>query len=346
MASAVDRPFLVGAAFVLALAVVVYALAPLITLFLLALFLAYIANPLVTRLEGAGIPRSATILLLLFVVLLAITALVVALIPMIRAQVVTFSAHVPVYVAWLERELTRMTHGRYTIDVHDMARHLLQQWRSLGPDAARVLSIATYSGLRLLAWLAQGLLVLVVTFYLLRDWDDILRVLHETIPARRREAVTAFAREVDATLGRLLRGQLSLMLALAFLYATGLTAAGLDLAIPIGVVTGFASIIPYLGFFAGLVTASLAALMQYHDLDHLLPVFAVFGFTEVMESMVLGPRLVGRSIGLHPVVVIFAVLAGGRLLGFAGILLALPVSTVAMTGLRRLRARDPMSAGS
>ncbi|MDA8190137.1 MAG: AI-2E family transporter [Gammaproteobacteria bacterium] len=179
---------------------------------------------------------------------------------------------------------------------------------------------------------------------LLRDWDDMRAAVAEILPGRYREPVVRFAGEVDVQLGRLLRGQLTVMIALAILYTVGLSIAGL--ALPVGDMTGFLSFIPYLGFFTGLFTASLAVLLRYHDVRHLLFVFAAFGFGEIMENMVLGSRLVGRSIGLHPLLVIFAVLTGGQLFGFAGILLALPVSAVPMVWLRRAHARYRHSAWS
>jgi predicted PurR-regulated permease PerM len=227
-----------------------------------------------------------------------------------------------------------------------LKQRILQQWQSVGADAGKVLSVATHSGLHLLAWFVRLMLILVVTFYLLRDWDDIISTAGEIIPGRYRDRASRLAHEVDVTLGRLLRGQLSVMLSLALIYTVGLSFIGLDLALPIGVMTGFMSFIPYLGFFTGLLTASLAGLLQYHTFYHLLLVFAVFGFAEVMESMVLGPRLVGRSIGFHPIVVIFAVLTGGRLFGFAGILLALPVSAVLMVWLRHVHERYQRSVWS
>ena len=196
-------------------------------------------------------------------------------------------------------------------------------------------------------WLqARLMLIFVVTFYLLREWDAICATAVEILPDRYRKPIVHFASEADVQLGRFLRGQLTVMVALAVLYTAGLSLAGLGLPLPVGVMTGFLSFIAYLGFFTGLFTASLAVLLQYHDLRHLRYMFAAFGFGEMMESMVLGLRLVGRSIGLYPLLVIFAVLTGGQLFGFAGILLALPVSAALMVWLNRVPARYCHSAWS
>ena len=341
-----ERRVLYAVAILLAAGAVIYVLAPVVTLFLLASLIAYIANPLVSRAQRAGVPRSATILLLLLLLVLAVAALAFALVPMAQREFTTFTAHAPAYMDWLQARILRATHGRYTPDLHALKRHILAQWQGVGADVARLLPVATASGLHILVALARLMLILVVTFYLLRDWDDIGATAVEILPGRYRGPIVRFAGEVDVQLGRLLRGQLTVMIALAILYTVGLSIAGLDLALPVGVVTGFLSFIPYLGFFTGLFTASLAVLLQYHDVRHLLFVFAAFGFGEMMESMVLGPRLVGRSIGLHPLLVIFAVLTGGQLFGFAGILLALPVSAVLMVWLRRVHARYRHSAWS
>lgn len=318
----------------------IYVLAPILTLFLLAALLAYIANPLVRRLEALHVPRTVTILFLLLVAMLAVTALLLMLIPMAKKEILTFSTHLPDYTNWLQAQIEHATNGRYTLDLHVLKHRILRQWQSVGAGVGKLLSVATYSGLHVLGWLARLMLILVIAFYLLRDWDRILRTIGELIPRSRREQATRWASEVDHALGRLLRGQLSVMLSMAFLYSAGLSLAGLDLALPIGVMTGLISFIPYLGFFTGLLTASLAALLQYHDLHHLLLVFAVFLVAEMMESMVLGPRLVGRSLGWHPVLVIFAVLTGGRLLGFAGILLALPISAVTTVWIRHVHEQN------
>lgn len=340
MSNGGERQALYTAMAVLFVAGAVYILAPVLTVFLLAALLAYIVNPLVGRLEALHIPRTVTILVLLLIGVLAVTALLLMLIPMAKKEVLTFSAHVPDYTNWLQAQIEHATDGRYTLDLHVLKQRILQQWQSVGVGVGKLLSVATYSGLHVLGWIARLMLMLVIAFYLLRDWDRILETAGELIPPRRRERVHHWAREVDGALSRLLRGQLSLMLSMAGLYSLGLSLVGLDLALPIGMMTGLLSFIPYLGFFTGLLTASLAVLLQYHDLQHLLWVFAVFVVAEMTESMVLGPRLVGRSLGWHPVLVIFAVLTGGRLFGFAGILLALPVSAVTMVWIRHIHERN------
>jgi predicted PurR-regulated permease PerM len=185
--------------------------------------------------------------------------------------------------------------------------------------------------------IGNAVLIPVVLFYLLADWDRFVALLREWVPLRWRAPVDGFMIEADAVLGQYLRGQLSVMLALAIYYSIALRLCGLDLALPIGVFTGLAIFIPYLGFGLGLLLALLAAVLQFEPLQALGVVALVYGAGQVLESFVLTPRWVGERIGLHPLAVIFALLAFGQLLGFVGVLVALPASAVLLVALRRMK---------
>ncbi|MDA8361848.1 MAG: AI-2E family transporter [Gammaproteobacteria bacterium] len=346
MANRVERKLVYLLIFGSVGAFLVYILAPVLTLFVLAALIAYVVNPLVTRLASTGVPRALIILLLLLLLVVSLVILALALVPMVRRELIGFSAHVPQYINWLHARLLALTHGRYTSDLHLLKDALLVQGQNLGAEAGRVLSMATYSGLHVLGWLARMFLLLVVTFYLLRDWDRLWQAVFELVPERYQARAKVLAREVDANLARLLRGQLSVMVSLMVIYSAGLSLAGLDLALPIGIIAGLISFIPYLGFFSGLFAAGLAALLQYHDLWRVLLVLVAFGIGGVMEPMILSPRLVGRSLGLHPALVIFAALTGAQLFGFVGILLALPTSAVLMVWFRHAHAHYRRSAWS
>jgi len=178
-----------------------------------------------------------------------------------------------------------------------------------------------------------------VTFYLLRDWDHLVGRVNELIPRRSQPVVARLAKESDTVLGAFLRGQLLVMLALAIIYITGLSFIGLDLAILIGLVAGLISFVPYLGFIVGILLAGIAAIVQFHDALHPGYVVLVFALAQAIEGMLLTPLLVGDRIGLHPVAVIFAILAGGQLFGFVGVLLALPVAAVIAVILRYAHER-------
>jgi len=184
----------------------------------------------------------------------------------------------------------------------------------------------------------------VVTFYLLRDWDKLVAHIDALLPREAQPTVRRLARETDSVLGAFVRGQLLVMLGLAIYYAVTLKLVGLDVGPLIGMIAGLVSFVPYLGFIIGIVASVIAALVQFHDAFHLVLVLAVFGVGNLLESYILVPKLVGDRIGLHPVAVIFAVLAFGELFGFIGVLLALPMASIAMVLLRFLRERYEASS--
>jgi len=181
-------------------------------------------------------------------------------------------------------------------------------------------------------------LVPVVLFYLLSDWPQLLQRAWDIVPPRLRGPMASFLGECDVMLGQYLRGQVLVMLALAVFYSVGLAIAGFDLALPVGIFTGLAVFIPYVGFGIGLALALLAGALQFANLYGVLAVAAVYGLGQLIESFALTPRLVGERIGLSPLMVIFALLAFGHLFGFVGVLIALPVSAVGVVAARRLRA--------
>ena len=198
--------------------------------------------------------------------------------------------------------------------------------------------------LRSSSWIVQFVVVPVAFFYLLRDWDVMIARIHELLPRSVEPTVARLARESDETLSAFVRGQLSVMIVLGVMYGIGLWAVGIDVGPLIGLIAGLISFVPYLGSIVGVLMGVIAALVQYHDWTHVLLVGAVFVIGQLLEGYVLVPRLVGEKIGLHPVAVIFAVLAGGELFGFLGVLLALPIASVLMVVLRYAHERYRASA--
>ncbi len=192
-------------------------------------------------------------------------------------------------------------------------------------------------GSALIGWVATLFLIPIVLFYLLADWHPLFRRIADTIPRRWIAQVSEMAHEVDVLLAQYLRGQLLVMLLLATYYSVALTVAGFDVALPVGILTGLLVFIPYIGFGLGLVLAIIAAILQFQGWDGLIAVAVVYGFGQFIESFYLTPRLVGERIGLHPLTVIFALLAFGQLFGFVGILLALPASAILSVGFGHLR---------
>jgi predicted PurR-regulated permease PerM len=202
---------------------------------------------------------------------------------------------------------------------------------------ATALSSARIGGSILLAVIGNAVLVPVVLFYLLMDWPRLVALTQSFVPPPRRAQVDAFLAECDAVLGQYLRGQLLVMLILAAFYSIGLALFRFDLALPVGVFTGLAIFVPYLGFGLGLLLALLAGLLQFASWYGVVAVAVVYGIGQVVESLFLTPRLVGERIGMNPLMVIFALLAFGHLFGFVGVLVALPISALLVVAARRLR---------
>ncbi|MFD2641295.1 AI-2E family transporter [Pseudomonas japonica] len=326
----------------LALAVLVYLLHGILSPFLVGILLAYLADPLVDRLERAGLSRTAGVMVVFTLFSLIFLAMLLVLIPMLARQLVRLYELAPQMLDWLQhvalpwaQARLGLADGFWKFDKVKAAigAHMGQTTDIVGV----VLSQVTASGLALVAWLANLVLIPVVGFYLLRDWDVMMAKLRSLLPRQREAQVVALAGECHEVLGAFVRGQLLVMLALGVIYAAGLMLVGLELGLLIGLLAGLAAIVPYMGFIIGIGAAMVAGLFQFGgDLYPLLGIAAVFMVGQMLEGMVLTPLLVGDRIGLHPVAVIFAILAGGELFGFTGVLLALPAAAVIMVLLRHM----------
>ncbi len=316
--------------------ILIYLLAPVLTPFMAAAVLAYIGDPLVDRLEARKLSRTLSVTLVFLILSLVALALLLILVPMLERQFILLGSKLPLYLDTLQQKVLPSLSAylgvdNATFDLATLKNLVREQW---GGTVKGAFALLSRSGMTVLAWGANLMLIPVVTFYLLRDWDILVARIHELIPRRAEAVVARLARASDEVLGAFLRGQLLVMLALGSIYSVGLSLVGLELALLIGMLAGLVSFVPYLGFIVGIVAAGVAALMQYQELMPLLYIAGVFMVGQAAEGMLLTPLLVGDKIGLHPVAVIFAVLAGGQLFGFVGILLALPVAAVVMVLLR------------
>lgn len=324
--------------------VLLYLLAPVFTPFLLGALLAYIFDPLVRRLEARRLSRTLATVLVFVLLLLLFILLLLVLVPVIERQITVLINKLPVYADWVQRTLLPLVYEHFDLtstgfDSNALYQALAGQWREAGGIAASVLKSVSHSGMAVLGFLVNLLLIPLVTFYLLRDWPLLLERVRDLLPRKSEQTIMRLAAQSDKVLGGFLRGQLLVMLSLAVFYTVGLWLAGLDLALLIGVLAGLLSFIPYLGVITGVLAAGIATVVQYHDWLYLLPVLIVFGVGQLAEGFFLTPRLVGDRIGLHPIAVIFAILAGGQLFGFSGVLLALPVAAVLMVLLRYAHER-------
>ncbi len=320
-------------------------LSPVLAPFVLAALLGWLGDPLVDRMQARGMPRNGAVIVV-FAAMTAVALLaLLLLLPLLQRQVVTLFASLPHYRDWLLGTALPWIEARTGLELvgwldpsrlFELAR---SHWEQAGGAAATLLGYLSRSGFVLLGWVANLVLLPVLTFFFLRDWDLFLERLAALVPRDHAPVVARLARESGEVLGGFLRGQLLVMLALGVLYAIGLLAVGLDLGILVGVLAGLLTFVPYLGPTTVVVLGGIAALAQFGDWQHLVGVGAVFAIGQVIESYWLTPKLVGDRIGLHPVAVIFAVLAGGTLFGFLGMLLALPVAAVANVLLRYAHER-------
>jgi predicted PurR-regulated permease PerM len=234
---------------------------------------------------------------------------------------------------WLDRFGWQLT-----LDVGSLKAQLIQYLSSNREDwMDPLVASLKLGGSFAVTLLGNLILIPVVLFYLLNEWDRWVLQIVQWVPLNWRPAYDSFMSECDAVLGQYLRGQLLVMLALSVFYAAGLLAFGLELAIPIGVFTGLAVCVPYLGFGLGLMLALLAGILQFASLKAVVMVALVFGVGQLLEGFWLTPKWVGERIGLHPLAVIFALLALGQMFGFVGVLVALPASAVILVALRRVR---------
>jgi len=319
-----------------------YLLAPVLTPFLVAALLAYLGDPFADRLEKTKLSRTGSVVVVFAVMLLAALSLLLILVPLLQEQLTSLLDRLPLVVPWLQEVGMPWLAATFNmeldnIDLEAVKQALAGNWREIGNLLGLLAGKLTESGQFVFAWLAYVVLVPVVTFYLLRDWDRLVEHAHSLVPRRYASFVATLAGECDQVLAEFLRGQLMLMLALGILYSIGLWLAGLEFALLVGMMAGLVSFVPYLGAIVGISVAAVLSWLQFHDLLHLVYIGLVFGIGQAVEGMLLAPLLVGDRIGLHPVAVIFAVMAGAQLFGFFGVLLALPVAAVIVVLLRHAR---------
>ena len=317
-------------------------LGPVLSPFLIGAVLAYALHPAVENLVARGVPRGVAVVAVEVAAIAAVLALLLLLVPIISRELPLLKQQLPLLADRLHDWLSPWL-ARFGIEV-SLDGQSIKDFLSRAFDENAenwfwaALSSARIGGSFLLALLGNVLIMPLVLFYLLLDWPRLTAQLHELVPPRMHASVDSFLDECDGLLGQYLRGQLLVMLALAAFYSIGLALFRFDLAVPVGVFTGLAVFIPYLGFALGLVLALVAAVLQFSGWYGFIAVAVVYGLGQILETAYLTPRLVGQRIGLNPLVVIFALLAFGHLLGFVGVLVALPASAVALVAVRRLRA--------
>ncbi len=298
--------------------------------FVAGLAIAYLLNPLTDRLVKLGLNRMIAALLIIGVSVLIFILVILLVVPLLAGQLTSFIDAVPAYVAKLQAM------------VNDQSRPWLQKLlgsgfspqKSFGDLVSQGMGWITaflaslWSGGRALVSLFSLIVVTpVVAFYLVYDWHRMLRVADGWIPVHQRETVHGLAQEIDATISGYVRGQAAVCVILGSFYAVSLSLAGLNFGLLIGLISGLVSFIPYVGSMTGLVLSVGVAVAQFWPhYTSIAIVLGIFLVGQFLEGNVLSPKLVGESVGLHPVWVIFALLAFGYLFGFVGLLVAVPLA--------------------
>ncbi len=309
----------------------IYLLAPVLTPFVAAALLAYIGDPLADRLERLKFPRTLAVVAVFLLTILVLALLILLVGPLIRSQIAALFSALPDIIVSVEQvwlpSIMRFL-GLEAGDNVGIGAFLARYSDMAGTWATTILMSVSKSGGAVATAVLSLFLIPILTFYLLRDWDTILSHISALIPSKQRSTVFELAHETDDVLGAFFRGQLLVMFALAIIYSTGLSLVGLKYAVAIGVVSGMVSFVPYLGFVFGIGLAGLTVALEPNPLWQMIGVVATFTIAQLLEGSFLTPKLVGDRIGLHPVIIIFAIAAGGQLFGFFGILLALPAAAV------------------
>jgi len=321
-------------------------LGPVLTPFIAAAILAYALNPGVDWLTSLRIgkfafPRALATTLMVLLLFAACLTLILVVVPVLQEENALFQQQIPASLVKLN-SLVGPKLQELGIKVQldeDGIKALASKYMSGSSEEIwhAVLSSAKVGGLAVLGWIATFVLIPVVLFYLLLDWHPLLTRVKNAIPRRWVGKVSDLVGEVDDLLAQYLRGQLTVMLVLAAYYSIALTVCGFDVALPVGLITGLLVFIPYLGFGLGLLLALVAAILQFDGVHGLIMVAIVYGCGQIIEGFFLTPRLVGERIGLHPLAVIFALMAFGQIFGFVGVLLALPASAIVMVAIKHLR---------
>ncbi len=316
-------------------------LSPVLTPFIVAAVLAYVLHPAVEYLAGKGVWRIIAVTLVEAGAILAVLLLLLLMVPILSKELPLLREQIPILAERINQTVVPILRNwgvEASLDTASIKAFALkylnanfEEWLGTALSSARI------GGSMVVALVGNLILVPVVLFYLLIDWTRLVQRSAALIPPRLLPATENFLCECDAVLGQYLRGQLLVMGLLAIGYSVGLALFGFDLAVPVGIFTGLAVFIPYLGFGLGLVLALLAGVLQFSGWYGVIAVAVVFGIGQLLESLVLTPRLVGERIGLNPLMVIFALLAFGHLMGFVGVLIALPLSALLVVAVRRLR---------
>ena len=308
----------------------VYLLSGVLMPFVAGVAVAYFLDPVADRLERAGCSRAVAAVLIIATFFLAAALLLALLIPVLQAQVAGFIGRVPAYAdalrGFLAPLLERLAAALPGLDMGELRAAAGSQAGTAMQWLGGLIGGLFRGGVALVNLVSLAVIMPLVAFYLVRDWDRLVEQVDGLLPRRIAPSVREQAAEIDRTLAAFVRGQATVCLLLGAFYAIGLSLVGLDFGLVVGLATGLVSFVPYFGMALGLAVGLAIAFAQFSDWVPIALVGAVFAAGQVIEGNFLTPRLVGERVGLHPVWVIFAVLAGGSLIGFTGVILSIPLA--------------------
>ncbi len=323
----------------------VYLLGPILTPFLAGALLAYMFDPLVDRLEARGWSRTSGTVAVIVLAGVTVFGLILIALPLFQGQFAELSQRLPAALDLLQTRFLPWLQQTFGIAIAP-SLDTLKTWLTEHASESRAIWLPTLQtgALAIVGVVVNLLLIPVVMFYLLKDWDVMVARVATLVPRDWTGTVTRVARAMDTVVGEFMRGQLAVMTILALYHGIALWVLGLDYALPIGLLTGLLSFVPFLGIGLGLTLALLVALLQFADWSGVAWVVGIFVVGQLIEGYVITPRIVGERVGLHPVAVIFALAAFGQLFGFVGVLLAVPLAAVLLVALRELRTVYETSA--
>ena len=324
---------------------VLYLLKPVVLPFIAAFLVAYLFSPLVDKLHRIGLPRWLSIGIVFIGIGMIVTLAIWYVVPLVWQQLIYARDSIPAGIHWLNYTFLPWVSQTFNVEameidteqISKVVMEYIQTNYSADSIQSVVLRVAQ-SGLNFIQIGGVVVLIPIIAFYFLLDWDRMLESLRRLIPRHYEKTTLGIVGECHNVLGAFVKGQFLVMFLLGVVYAVGLQLIGLEVGLIIGMVAGLASIIPYLGFGVGIIAAVIATLFQFGiDWTHLALVIIVFMIGQAIEGYILQPFLLGDKIGLSPVAVVFAVLAGAQLAGFLGMLIALPVAAVIVVLLRHAR---------
>lgn len=339
---------LVGAALVLWL---MYTARAALYPFIIAFGFAYLLDPVVDRMEKAGLGRTTAIAILLALFFAILSVAVALLIPIIAGQVEAMARNIPRYAEIVREKAMPVIERIPEMDRAKVEESAKQAISALGDAPLRILkstSGAMWAGITNVAEFLLGLLNLVIipvaTFYLLKDFDVIVAQIERRVPHRYKPSVNGFFRKLDAALGAFFRGQFTVAVTMGAIYSVGLFLIGTPMGVVIGLTAGLANIVPYLPIVVGFLPALVLTYLQYNGWEHVAMVAGLFAFGQALEGFVITPRTLEQAVGLHPVAVMASILIGGVFFGFLGILLAVPAAAAIKVALTEVDAAYLSSA--